>query len=437
LPVAQLAIFPILLLTCGLAVAQPRIGPLRVRLTSAALLGAGLTILSGAVSPAAALDALEFMLLPVVTIASLMTITLAAEQIGLFRAMALHAAQAAGGDGGRLFGYIFLAGTITGTLFTNDAAILIFTPLVWRLLEDVQEDHWTLANKLPFYFAVLYVANLAGPLLISNPINIVVCNMFDIGFVKYARWMMLPALMSAAVTYLGLRLVFRKHIPKTYRVDRLQQGIQPEKMVLIGAAVILLITLAGFFSSHWTGLPTWMVALVGSGAMLWVAFSGKRLRTRELAGGMGWDVLVFAVCIFIVVLGVRNTGITAQLGGLLQTLGGDNLWQLNTATALVAGVTSSLINNHPTANLMALTITDMEVAGTRMLVFSALIGGDLGPRMLPIGSLAALLWFRMLRERGIEISRSLYVKIGVPLTLATILLSVLVLNLEMWLLRGR
>ncbi len=34
------------------------------------------------------------------------------------------------------------------------------------------------------------------------------------------------------------------------------------------------------------------------------------------------------------------------------------------------------------------------------LVFAALVGGDLGPRLLPIGSVAGLLWTHQLRQKG-------------------------------------
>ena len=51
------------------------------------------------------------------------------------------------------------------------------------------------------------------------------------------------------------------------------------------------------------------------------------------------------------------------------------------------------MNNHPMALIHSLTLAGQP----DVLVYAALVGGDLGPRLLPIGSLAGLLWLDLLR----------------------------------------
>ena len=46
---------------------------------------------------------------------------------------------------------------------------------------------------------------------------------------------------------------------------------------------------------------------------------------------------------------------------------------------------------------------------------------DLGPNLTPIGSVATLLWFVLLRQRGLEVSTWSYIRIGLIVTPATIL----------------
>ena len=431
------ASIPILLLTCGLALAKPKFGEFRVRQGVAGLLGGLLTLAVGAVSLEQFTNTMRFLFAPVVTIVSLMALTLVAEQTGLFRVLAAQIAQRAAGDGRKLFTYIFIIGTATGTVFTNDAAVLIFTPLVWRLIEDVREDDWTEANNIPFYFAVLYVANLVGALLISNPINIVVANLFSISFAEYARWMVLPAIASMLVTYAGLRFFFRRELPKSYALDRVTRGETPSpaqarSQRVMGA--ILGLTLIAFFASNWIGLPFWKIAALAACIALIATAPLRVVCPKAVMRGIGWDVILFMSGMFVIAVGLRNAGLTTLLQNGLRTIGGASLNGLSLVAALLSGTMSSVINNHPTADIMGLTIRDMSFAAgprvNKFLALSALIGGDLGPKMLPIGSLAAMMWFRLLSDKGVRIRYRQYIGMGIPLTFAAIVCSVLVLLAE-------
>jgi arsenical pump membrane protein len=427
-----IAAISVLGLTVSLSLSRPKIGRIRIDPAKAAVLGALITLGVGILPIPDLIRTIEFLSLPVLTIVSLMTITLIAERVGIFRLLAWHIAKAAKGDGVKLFTYLFFTGTLAGTFFTNDAAVLIFTPMVYHLIEEIADESWEAVNKIPYYFAVLYIANLVGAFIISNPINIIVSGWFGIGFVEYAVWMIFPAVISMIVTYYGMRFFFRRSIPAKCRVQAQSVILTASPTFLITSGIVLLFTLLGFFSEGLTKIPAGYIAGAGAIAVTLIYLILERGSLLKIGRGIGWDAIIFVIGIFIVVSGLRAAGFTDIIGSLIMKSMAPGEHVATFTTSFIAGSSSAFMNNHPVAGVMAMAIRDLDLvhASTRILALSALIGGDLGPKMLPIGSLAALMWFRILRSKGVEISYWQYIKLGVPITLAAIVLSVLTLNLE-------
>ncbi len=414
------------------ALLQPQIAGKPVRPHWAAAIGALVMMASGLVTPFEAGESLRFMVKPLTTLVSLMVMTLIADRIGLFVALTRWLARSAKGNAKRLFSYLFFGGTIVGALFTNDAAVLILTPLVATLMAEIATKSWGPRATLPYFFAVLYVANLVGLLVISNPINIVVAESFDISFLEYAKWMVLPALASIVVTYFGLRFYFRRDLPDTFVLAEQPKVPQTDVGFQRFTTAMLCLNLIGFFTQGLTQIPLHVIAAISAGVL---ALAYSRRASGDLipiAKGVAWDVLLFVSAIFIVALGVRNSGLTAELGSTLQMLHEESLSLGIGTTSATAACLSALMNNHPVAYTMSLAIQDMTLSGdaSKFHVFAALIGGDLGPKMLPIGSIAALLWFRLLRDRGIEVSYREYVKLGIPVTAIAVVAALAVLRLE-------
>jgi arsenical pump membrane protein len=234
------------------------------------------------------------------------------------------------------------------------------------------------------------------------------------------------------VTYFGLVVFFRRSIPATYRVPTSMEPSPQEHGLRVVTAGVLIATLIGLFSQPWSGIPTAFIAATGAIVLLLLYHFLGAKRTGSVIAEVGWDAVIFVVGIFIVANALRAVGLTDTIGVLLIAAAGVGQQAGNFAAGLIAAVSSAIMNNHPTAGIMALAIGDLPLDDvTRQgMALAALIGGDLGPKMLPMGSLAALLWFRILRSRGVEISYWQYVKLGVPVTMAALVLSLSVLALE-------
>ena len=71
----------------------------------------------------------------------------------------------------------------------------------------------------------------------------------------------------------------------------------------------------------------------------------------------------------------------------------------------------------------------LPVAGVLGAVLAALVGGDLGPRLLPIGSLAGLLWLDLLRRGGVRIGLRRFVTVGLLVTAPTLAVALAILSL--------
>jgi arsenical pump membrane protein len=94
----------------------------------------------------------------------------------------------------------------------------------------------------------------------------------------------------------------------------------------------------------------------------------------------------------------------------------------------VSALGSAVVNNHSMALTNLLAIRD-TTGSNEQEYLAALVGGDLGPRLLPMGSLAGLLWYASLRRLQVNVPVRQFALVGLAVTIPSLAASLAVLAL--------
>ena len=367
------------------------------------------------------------------TFIAIIITSLLLDEAGFFEWAALHVARWGGGRGRWLFVLIVLLGAAVSSVFANDGAALILTPIVMAMLLALG---FSAAATLAFVMAAGFIADVASlPLVVSNLVNIVSADFFKLGFNEYAA-IMVPVNFAAVAAALGmLLLVFRRDIPVRYDVRQLKSpasAIKDTATFKMGWVVLALL-LIGFFGLEPMGVPISAVAAAGSALLLGVAARGHVIPVRKVLLGAPWQIVVFSLGMYLVVYGLRNQGLTAELAVLLNYFATLGVWGAAFGTGFLTAALSSVMNNMPTVLVGALSIDASQATGVvrQAMIYANVIGSDLGPKMTPIGSLATLLWLHVLAKKNLTITWGYYFKVGVVLTVPVLAVTLAALALRL------
>lgn len=370
------------------------------------------------------------------TFVAVIIISLLLDESGFFEWAALHVAKWGGGKGKLLFSYIVLLGATVAALFANDGAALILTPIVIAMLLALGFNKGT---TLAFVMAAGFIADTASlPLIVSNLVNIVSADFFNIGFTEYAS-IMVPVDIAAIIATLAmLHWFFRKDIPKQYDVTKLSEptlAIKDMTTFKTGWLVLVLL-LIGFFVLEPLGIPISAIAAIGALILWMIAARGHTINTKKVLRGAPWQIVIFSLGMYLVVYGLRNAGLTDYLSETLNYLADKGLWVATIGTGFITAFLSSIMNNMPTVLIGALSIEGSEASGLiqQAMVYANVIGADLGPKITPIGSLATLLWLNVLSQKNMTITWGYYFKTGIIMTIPVLIVTLVALVLRLSLL---
>jgi arsenical pump membrane protein len=311
-----------------------------------------------------------------------------ADDAEVFDVAAGRAARLARGRVRLLYLLILALGTVTTIVLSLDTTAVLFTPVVLSLAARLDLD------PLPFAFAAVWLANTASLLLpVSNLTNLLAIHQLDVSAAGYVAKVVVPAVVAIAITWAALLLWHRRRLRGTFT---------PPAPAAVGDRVLFRVAVAAcamLVPALLLGVPVAAAASLAAGVVA-IAFVVRRrsaLRWRLVP----WRLVLLVEGLFLVVSAVGPHGLDSALRHTAGTTGSLRI-------AATAAVGSNLANNLP-----AYLALDRVIPPGHLT--DVLLGVNLGPLVLPWGSLATLLWMERCKARGVHIPATTFTVAGLVL----------------------
>ncbi len=388
------------------AVARPRWAPD----WAVAAGGAVVLVLVGILSFAGARAALRELGPTVGFLAALLVLADGCRRAGLFDALGASMAIGSRGLPSRLLAMVFLVAAVTTAVLSLDATVVLLTPVVFATAARLR------TNARPHVYACSHLANSASLLLpVSNLTNLLAFRASGLSFARFGALMALPWLVALAIEWVVLRRSFAGDLRRS--APRSTRAVERPELPTFALAVVGL-TLAGFVLSSLIGIaPVWIAT---AGAVVMVA--RERPAPADFVRAAEPTFLVFVLGLGVVVQAASQHGLSTAVDSILPH--GTTLPAL-ILVAVVSAAVANLLNNLP-ATLIILPVAAASGPGA---VLAMLVGVNVGPNLTYVGSLATLLWRRIVHAHDEETDVAEFTRLG----LLTVPAALVACTVALWL----
>lgn len=313
-------------------------------------------------------------------------------------------------------GLVLLLGAGITAVLSNDATPLVLTPAVFAAGAASGRSTTQAA------FAATFIADGASLLLpVSNPVNLLFYERFELGFGGYlATVTPAAAAGAAALALVTLRRAGRGAPADAGAGKRLavERPLGPAMAVVAGLA-------GGYVVAGLLGWPLGAVTVAGGCAMAVAARVGGPIDGAQFRRHVAPGVLLFVAGLLVLAESVVAAGTLDWLARLLGWLGGQPPVVAIGGAAVLAAVLANLVNNWPAALLLAATIGSRS-GEHEALVAGTLIGLTIGANFTMVGSLSTVFWLSLARQHGADYRPARYARWAFVPTLAGMAAAVVV-----------
>jgi Na+/H+ antiporter NhaD/arsenite permease-like protein len=316
----------------------------------------------------------------------------------------------------RLLTGLVLVSAVLSSLFANDIVCLAFTPVLCEALIRGGRD------PLPYLLALATSSNIGSvATLIGNPQNMFIGQVGQLSFGHYALLLVPVAAAGAALNILVIAMICRRSLfsrEKSQKDGQLPAGSEavPAAPFEIARTLAITLLLLVAFLLGWKR-ETW--ALLAAGLL----FFSRRHSPRKLHSLVDWNLMALFLGLFVIMGSLRERHLVEPvLHGLeARGLNLEEPWTLS----CVSVVLSNLVSNVPAVLLLQNAAPHGHWQWWYLLALSSTLAGNL----TLLGSIANLIVAEQASLFGVKMGFWPYLKVGLPLTLLTVLLGTAWLSL--------
>jgi Na+/H+ antiporter NhaD/arsenite permease-like protein len=389
-------------------IAVRQVGNIRFRIWQIMLLGAIVVLVTGQITPADALRAINVDVM--LFLFGVFLIGQALEDSGYLGHLASRVFQKARSLNALVLFILFGMGLLSALLL-NDTLAIIGTPVVLSLASRTNTRPKILLLSLAF---AVTIGSVMSP--IGNPQNLLIALHGDVPnpFITFLKYLLVPTLVNLFIAYLMLRLFYRKHFdgrPLEHTVEEIKDArlatLSKISLILLVALILvrIFIVLAGV---DWDFKLTYIALVAALPVFLYLP---KRPGTFKR---LDWSTLVFFAAMFVFMQSVWDSG---YFQSAIEAANIDL-----TSTGMIMGVSvvlSQLLSNVPLVALYLPVLTHLGASTAGMMALAA--GSTIAGNLTILGAASNVIIIQNAEKKGsVTLTFLEFVKIGVPLTILNV-----------------
>ena len=401
LPQTQVLAGTIIFLASYVVFALGKFPGLKIDRTGAAIIGAIAIVVLRVSRPVEAIQSVDFA--TIVLLFAMMLVVGSLKLAGFFEWNAELVLRRL--KPGRLLPAVILTCGVLSAFFVNDIVCLVMVPFVLTLTQKLR------LQPLPFLLAVATSSNIGSVATITgNPQNMLIGSYSGIAYRDFL-WHLGPvAVIGLVLDWLILRWIFSRELqPSNVVPDAI-----PLPLLDLSHLLKPLLVVSGVVIAFLVGVSPVLAASVGAAVVL-ISRSGE---PRKLYAEVDWGLLVFFVGLFIIVGGAENVGLVDRLLQFTQR------WNLHRPAVFTVVTTlfSNLVSNVPAVMLLKSLVKNFAEPRKAWLILA--MASTLAGNLTITGSVANIIVVETAKP-DVHISFWDYFRVGLPITVATVLFGAL------------